>query len=182
MDTVTAAQDKPQLSPGNSLRMVAAFRPVPPACDSISNRKATFRRLRSFTTRSASPSQRGTLPAGASLASTRQLAMQTGLHRNTISKVYRQLETDGVVEAMAGSGIYVRDQQKPREIKTPPHIRNRGVTDLDREVRKCVDGLLNAGCTLQLTGSCSPGRSTGGCAAARACWSAHREKTSAPRC
>jgi GntR family transcriptional regulator len=77
--------------------------------------------------------------------------MQTGLHRNTISKVYRQLETDGVVEAMAGSGIYVRDQQKPREIKTPPHIRNRGVTDLDREVRKCVDGLLNAGCTLQQT-------------------------------
>ena len=79
--------------------------------------------------------------------------MQTGLHRNTISKVYRQLETDGVVEAMAGSGIYVRDQQKPREIKTPPHIRNRGVTDLDREVRKCVcllytspsprDGLLS---------------------------------------
>ena len=61
--------------------------------------------------------------------------MQTGLHRNTISKVYRQLETDGVVEAMAGSGIYVRDQQKPREIR-PLHIRNRGVTDLDREVRK----------------------------------------------
>ena len=77
--------------------------------------------------------------------------MQTGLHRNTISKVYRQLESDGVVEAMAGSGIYVRDQQKPREIKTPPHIRNRGVTDIDREVRNCVDGLLNAGCTLQQT-------------------------------
>jgi len=90
-------------------------------------------------------------PPGHRLPSTRQLAMQTGLHRNTISKVYRQLETDGVVEAMAGSGIYVRDQQKPREIKTPPHIRNRGVTDLDREVRKCVDGLLNAGCTLQQT-------------------------------
>ena len=45
--------------------------------------------------------------------------MQTGLHRNTISKVYRQLETDGVVEAMADP-IYVRDQQKPREIRTPP--------------------------------------------------------------
>ena len=90
-------------------------------------------------------------PPGHRLPSTRQLAMQTGLHRNTISKVYRQLETDGVVEAMAGSGIYVRDQQKPREIKTAPHIRKRGVTDLDREVRKCVDGLLNAGCTLQQT-------------------------------
>ena len=48
--------------------------------------------------------------------------MQTGLHRNTISKVYRQLETDGVVEAMAGSGIYVRDQQNPREVKPPPGL------------------------------------------------------------
>ena len=39
-------------------------------------------------------------PPGHRLPSTRQLAMQTGLHRNTISKVYRQLENDGVVEAM----------------------------------------------------------------------------------
>ena len=77
--------------------------------------------------------------------------MQTGLHRNTISKVYRQLETDGVVEAIAGSGIYVRDQQKQREIRIPPHVRNRAVKDLDQEVRKCVDGLLNEGCTLQQT-------------------------------
>ena len=45
-------------------------------------------------------------PPGHRLPSTRQLAMQTGLHRNTISKVYRQLEIDGVVEAIAGSGIY----------------------------------------------------------------------------
>ncbi|MCT0218892.1 GntR family transcriptional regulator [Synechococcus sp. CS-1329] len=88
-------------------------------------------------------------PPGHRLPSTRQLAMQTGLHRNTISKVYRQLENDGVVEAMAGSGIYVRDQQKPRELKVPPGLRNRLRPDIDREVRQCVDGLLNAGCTLQ---------------------------------
>lgn len=75
--------------------------------------------------------------------------MQTGLHRNTISKVYRQLEHDGVVEAMAGSGIYVRDQQNPREIKLPPGLRNRNMPDIDREVRQTIDGLLNAGCTLQ---------------------------------
>ena len=88
-------------------------------------------------------------PPGHRLPSTRQLAMQTGLHRNTISKVYRQLETDGVVEAMAGSGIYVRDQQKPREIKPPPGLRHKALPDIDREVRQSVDGLLNAGCTLQ---------------------------------
>jgi GntR family transcriptional regulator len=88
-------------------------------------------------------------PPGHRLPSTRQLAMQTGLHRNTISKVYRQLEIDGVVEAMAGSGIYVRDQQKPREIKLPSGPRSRSLPDIDREVRQSVDGLLNAGCTLQ---------------------------------
>tara|TARA_Y100001968_G_scaffold322712_1_gene359266 strand:+ start:5745 stop:6731 length:987 start_codon:yes stop_codon:yes gene_type:complete len=90
-------------------------------------------------------------PPGHRLPSTRQLAMQTGLHRNTISKVYRQLETDGVVEAIAGSGIYVRDQQKQRELRLAPRVRNKGIKDLDQEVRKCVDGLLNAGCTLQQT-------------------------------
>jgi GntR family transcriptional regulator len=65
--------------------------------------------------------------------------------------VYRQLETDGVVEAMAGSGIYVRDQQKPRQIKPPPGPRNRVLPDIEREVRQSVDGLLQAGCTLQQT-------------------------------
>jgi GntR family transcriptional regulator len=45
---------------------------------------------------------------GHRLPSTRQLAMQTGLHRNTIGKVYNQLEGTGVVESVAGSGIYVK--------------------------------------------------------------------------
>lgn len=49
-------------------------------------------------------------PPGYKLPSTRALAMQTGLHRNTISKVYRQLEDEGFVESLAGSGIYVRAQ------------------------------------------------------------------------
>ena len=44
-------------------------------------------------------------PPGTRLPSTRQLAMITGLHRNTISKVYTQLEEQGLVEAQAGSGI-----------------------------------------------------------------------------
>lgn len=75
--------------------------------------------------------------------------MQTGLHRNTISKVYRQLEHDGVVEAMAGSGIYVRDQQNPREVRQQQGPRSRNLPDIDKEVRQSIDGLLNAGCTLQ---------------------------------
>ena len=76
----------------------------------------------------------------ACLPSTRQLAMQTGLYRNTISKV-PPTETDGVYDVI--SGIYVRDQQKPREIKTP-QISEIEATDIDREVRKCVDGIAEA--------------------------------------
>lgn len=49
-------------------------------------------------------------PPGYKLPSTRALAIQTGLHRNTISKVYRQLEKEGFVESISGSGIYVRSQ------------------------------------------------------------------------
>ena len=88
-------------------------------------------------------------PPGHRLPSTRQLAMQTGLHRNTISKVYRQLETDGVVEAMAGSGIYVRDQLQRKEFKDSLNSKN----DLNKspieESKKTIDLLIQLGCSLQ---------------------------------
>ena len=90
-------------------------------------------------------------PPGHRLPSTRQLAMQTGLHRNTISKVYRQLETDGVVEAIAGSGIYVRDNLKRRDLKKSFNTKNNLNTTPDLETKKAVDKLIKLGCTLQET-------------------------------
>ena len=60
--------------------------------------------------------------------------MQTGLHRNTISKVYRQLEIDGVVEAIAGSGIYVRDNLTKREITKSVYSKNKLFRALRREI------------------------------------------------
>ncbi len=74
--------------------------------------------------------------------------MQTGLHRNTISKVYRQLETDGVVEAIAGSGIYVRDQVKKKDIKESIQSQKQGEHP-SLEAKKAIDKLINIGCTLQ---------------------------------
>ena len=90
-------------------------------------------------------------PPGHRLPSTRQLAMQTGLHRNTISKVYRQLEMDGVVEAMAGSGIYVRDNLTKRDFKKSIYSKNKIRKPPDQEAKKAIDNLLNLGCTLQET-------------------------------
>ena len=90
-------------------------------------------------------------PPGHRLPSTRQLAMQTGLHRNTISKVYRQLETDGVVEAIAGSGIYVRDNIAKKEFKKNFQSKNLINRPPDLEAKKAIDNLINLGCTLQET-------------------------------
>ena len=90
-------------------------------------------------------------PPGHRLPSTRQLAMQTGLHRNTISKVYRQLETDGVVEAIAGSGIYVRDNITKKEFKKNFQSNNLINRPPDLEAKKAIDNLINLGCTLQET-------------------------------
>jgi GntR family transcriptional regulator len=86
-------------------------------------------------------------PPGYRLPSTRQLAMQTGLHRNTISKVYRQLEDAGVVEAQPGSGIYVRAQSMVESSR--PWL---GLWDQFPKARDIVEGgldeLLRQGCSL----------------------------------
>lgn len=83
---------------------------------------------------------------GHRLPSTRALAMQTGLHRNTISKVYRQLEDNGLVESRAGSGIYVTEQsQSPIQINSPGFGANPQVYKI---VQQSVNELLNQGCSL----------------------------------
>jgi GntR family transcriptional regulator len=86
-------------------------------------------------------------PPGYKLPSTRALAMQTGLHRNTISKVYRQLEEDGFVESLAGSGIYVRPQghEGGSKLQSPipkPH------PDAYQVVQQAIDELLTQECSL----------------------------------
>ncbi|MEB3280725.1 MAG: GntR family transcriptional regulator [Lyngbya sp.] len=86
-------------------------------------------------------------PPGHRLPSTRQLAMQTGLHRNTISKVYRQLEDSGLVEAQAGSGIYVRalGHEGGSRLNSPilEHY-----PEANKIIQRSLDELLSQGCTL----------------------------------
>ncbi len=86
-------------------------------------------------------------PPGHRLPSTRQLAMQTGLHRNTISKVYRQLEENGLVEALAGSGIYVKalGHEGGSKLKSPTFDK---YPDASQIVKHSLDELLSKGCTL----------------------------------
>ena len=82
-------------------------------------------------------------PPGHRLPSTRQLAMITGLHRNTISKVYRQLEETGLVESLAGSGIYVKAQGNEGGSAD-----DGAYSTVQKIVKKSLDTLIAQGCTL----------------------------------
>jgi GntR family transcriptional regulator len=86
-------------------------------------------------------------PPGHRLPSTRQLAMQTGLHRNTISKVYRQLEETGLVESQAGSGIYVKAQGHEGGTQRQSPILQQ-YPEAYKIVQKSLDELLTQGRSL----------------------------------
>src|SRR5580692_11529082 len=51
------------------------------------------------------------LAPGQRLPSTRDLARRFGIHANTASAAYRQLEQEGWLEFRHGSGVYVRASQ-----------------------------------------------------------------------
>jgi GntR family transcriptional regulator len=79
----------------------------------------------------------GELAPGERLPSIRELARRFGLHANTISAGYRQLETEGWVVSRKGSGVYVG--------KTPPGAPLRaassqaGIGHLDRLIANLFD-------------------------------------------
>ncbi|MDJ0572127.1 MAG: GntR family transcriptional regulator [Pleurocapsa sp. MO_192.B19] len=85
----------------------------------------------------------GQYPPAHRLPSTRQLAMITGLHRNTISKVYQQLEESGLVESVAGSGIYVKAHERESTINSDsPLVGSVNV------IKESIDRVMESGYTL----------------------------------
>ncbi|MEB3295585.1 MAG: GntR family transcriptional regulator, partial [Synechococcales bacterium] len=68
----------------------------------------------------------------------------------TISKVYRQLEEAGVVDAQAGSGIYVRDHVAEGGAKLNSPLLQQH-PQAHRAIQNTVDELLKQGCSLSLT-------------------------------
>ena len=86
----------------------------------------------------------GQYPPAHRLPSTRQLAMITGLHRNTISKVYQQLEESGLVESIAGSGIYVKLHERENIIESDSPLAVSVNT-----VKESIDRVLELGCNIE---------------------------------
>ncbi len=55
----------------------------------------------------------GTVRAGELLPSIRPLAEELRVNRNTIAKVYSELESQGVIETIPGKGSFVRSNNSP---------------------------------------------------------------------
>jgi len=73
--------------------------------------------------------------------------MQTGLHRNTVNKVYRQLEETGLVEAQAGSGIFVRAEGLDGKAPHKSYLLEK-YPDAEHLVKQSLNELLEQGCSL----------------------------------
>src|SRR5688572_19927351 len=55
----------------------------------------------------------GALQAGESLPSIRPLAEELRVNRNTIAKAYGELESQGIIESLAGKGCFITGQVSP---------------------------------------------------------------------
>ncbi len=55
----------------------------------------------------------GALEPGARLPSVRRLAMELGVHFNTVGEAYRELESEGWLAVRQGSGATVLDRGRP---------------------------------------------------------------------
>ena len=85
------------------------------------------------------------LAPGQRLPSTRDLSRRFGIHANTASAAYRQLETDGWVELRHGSGVFVRTS-RPDAPLSPEMAIDRMIGDLAAKARKigASDALLKS--------------------------------------
>src|SRR5579872_1210668 len=55
----------------------------------------------------------GILQSGEPLPSIRPLAEQLRINRNTVSKAYAELESQGIIETIAGKGCFVTQNNSP---------------------------------------------------------------------
>ena len=75
------------------------------------------------------------LPPGHRLPSTRDLSRRFGIHANTASAAYRQLENEGWVELRHGSGVFVRSTRPDAPLSTEVAV-DQMIGDLATKARK----------------------------------------------
>ncbi|MCB8838350.1 GntR family transcriptional regulator [Aurantimonas sp. VKM B-3413] len=77
----------------------------------------------------------GELKAGEALPSVRELAERISVAPMTVSQVYRELKTEGLIEARPGSGTFIANSSQARMASRPEAI----------QLRRRIDALIDEG-------------------------------------
>jgi GntR family transcriptional regulator len=71
----------------------------------------------------------GAVRPGESLPSIRPLAEELRVNRNTVAKAYAELESQGVIETVAGKGCFVRAASSPYRKAVRVELLTQGIDD-----------------------------------------------------
>ena len=99
----------------------------------------------------------GQLASGTKLPSSRALASDLGMARNTVLHVYEQLLAEGYVESQSGSGTYVADTTPERVLDTDIRLVRRPLRDHQRLSRRGRRTVELAGVSKRQWGAFMPG-------------------------
>ncbi|MBV9104187.1 MAG: GntR family transcriptional regulator [Candidatus Eremiobacteraeota bacterium] len=77
----------------------------------------------------------GTLIPGEQLPTVKALALDLTINPNTVARVYRELERDGVIETSPGRGSFVRPNGEPGARRTADDVAERSFAEAVREAR-----------------------------------------------
>jgi DNA-binding transcriptional regulator YhcF (GntR family) len=81
----------------------------------------------------------GALPPGEALPPVRRLAIDLGVHFNTVAEAYRSLAAEGFLEIAHGHGARVAERENPR--RATPEV----AVDFRRRLRELVAGMRARG-------------------------------------
>jgi GntR family transcriptional regulator len=77
----------------------------------------------------------GALSPGEQLPTVKALALVLTINPNTVARVYRELERDGVIETSPGRGSFVRHNGRAGAQRTADDVAERTLTEALREAR-----------------------------------------------
>jgi GntR family transcriptional regulator len=77
----------------------------------------------------------GALGAGEQLPTVKALALDLTINPNTVARVYRELEREGVIETSPGRGSFVRQDGMPSARRSVDDVAERALAEAIREAR-----------------------------------------------
>lgn len=77
----------------------------------------------------------GALAAGEQLPTVKALALDLTINPNTVARVYRELERDGVIETSPGRGSFVRANGQAGAQRLADDVADRSLADAIREAK-----------------------------------------------